>query len=251
MAGRANRLVGFLGVLDLRLVDPRLRPADTRRRILGDQSPGVVDRHLRQVGRVGTHVGDVAVFVQALGDLHRAPGGEAELAVGFLLQRAGGERRVRLRGVRLVFDVRDAELAAANPLGQRVGRRPRRAASSRVFLSLPVAESKSLPAGILRPSTETSSASSCLPSRLGELAEQVPPRRRDERHPLAARARRSAAPRRSARGRPRASAAPSATAAARLRSRTAGRECGAFPGPAPGRRRRRAGWPAPPGSRPS
>ena len=38
------------------------------------QLAGGVDRHLRQVGRIGTHVSDVAVFVQALGDLHRPPG---------------------------------------------------------------------------------------------------------------------------------------------------------------------------------
>ena len=50
----------------------------------------------RERGRVGAHVGDVTVLVEALRDLHGAPRAEAQLAVGLLLQRRGGERRRRL-----------------------------------------------------------------------------------------------------------------------------------------------------------
>ena len=56
-----------------------------------DPSAGGVERLLRQDDAVGTHVGDVAVFIQPLGDLHRLACAEAELAVGLLLQGAGGE----------------------------------------------------------------------------------------------------------------------------------------------------------------
>ncbi len=44
------------------------------------------------MNRVGTHVGNVAFFVQLLGDLHRLARGQAQLAVGLLLQRRSGER---------------------------------------------------------------------------------------------------------------------------------------------------------------
>src|SRR5204863_7820102 len=56
---------------------------------------------LRQGHRVGTHVGDVAAFVEILGDRHGALGGEAELATCFLLQGRGTEGGVRAAGVRL------------------------------------------------------------------------------------------------------------------------------------------------------
>ena len=158
---------------------------------------------------------------------------------------------VRLRRVRLVFDRRDAELgrcAAARPSRWRPCSS---SSSSSASLSLPVAGSKSLPAGILRPSTETSVGFELLAARLGKRGRAGPSTWPTRTPSAAARARRSAARRRSARGRPKASAAPCATTAARLRSRTAGRESAAFPGPAPGRRRSRADAPAPRGSPPS
>ena len=52
------------------------------------------DRLLREVGRVGTHVGDVTVLVELLRGRHRARRRHAELAVGLLLHRAGGEGRI-------------------------------------------------------------------------------------------------------------------------------------------------------------
>ena len=56
------------------------------------------DGLLRQVDRVGPHVGDEAALVQPLGRAHRVAGAEPQLAVGFLLQRRGGERRRRAAG---------------------------------------------------------------------------------------------------------------------------------------------------------
>ena len=78
------------------------------------QIPRGVDGHAGQVRAVGTHVSDMAVLVQALSHLHGPPRGEAELAVGFLLQRAGGERRIRLGCVRLVFQRRRGLALAAS-----------------------------------------------------------------------------------------------------------------------------------------
>ena len=80
-----------------------------------------LDRHAGQIGRVGTHISNVPVLVQALRHLHRPPGREAELAVGFLLQRAGCERRVGLGRVWLIFQRSHFELAVLQARGQ-VGR---------------------------------------------------------------------------------------------------------------------------------
>ena len=63
------------------------------------------------------------VLVEALGDLHRVPGGEAVLAVRLLLERAGGERRVGPGGVRLVLELGHPPLGRAEPL-QQFGRLP-------------------------------------------------------------------------------------------------------------------------------
>jgi len=77
-------------------------------------------RVLRQVHRVGTHVGDQAdgafladrhAFVQLLRDLHGLARGEAELARGFLLQGGGGERRRRAALALLAGDVGDVQAA--------------------------------------------------------------------------------------------------------------------------------------------
>ncbi len=57
-----------------------------------DGVPAAVHRLLRQVGRVGAHVGDIAVLVELLGDAHGLACREPELAPGLLLQRGGGER---------------------------------------------------------------------------------------------------------------------------------------------------------------
>ncbi|MEY3112034.1 MAG: hypothetical protein RIT23_1165, partial [Actinomycetota bacterium] len=48
---------------------------------------------------VGTHVGDVATLVQALGDAHHLCGAEPQFAAALLLQRARHERRLRAAAV--------------------------------------------------------------------------------------------------------------------------------------------------------
>jgi hypothetical protein len=112
MAGGANRLVSLLSVLDFRLIDAR-RFGQVVAPVLGtDQVAGGIDRHLRQVRRVGTHVGDMAVLIEPLSHIHCAPRAKIQLAVGLLLQSAGRERLRRLAGVGPLLDVGDAKLAA-------------------------------------------------------------------------------------------------------------------------------------------
>jgi hypothetical protein len=96
MTGRANAFVRLLRVFDFRLVDALLGRQIIAAIFLGYQSPRILDGDLRQVGRIGTHVRDVAILVQALGHLHGPPGSETQFAIRFLLQRAGGERWIRL-----------------------------------------------------------------------------------------------------------------------------------------------------------
>ena len=91
---RTNRLVCFLGVLRLRLVDARL----FRHFVLAVQPGGdfadLGDRFGRQRHGVCTHVrdeadaafADVQAFIQLLREPHRAPRVESQLAGGFLLQ---------------------------------------------------------------------------------------------------------------------------------------------------------------------
>ena len=184
MAGGANRFVRLLGVFDLAAIDAGFGRQKLVAVFLSDQAAGVLDRDRGQIGRIGTHVGDVPVFVQALGNLHRPPGGEAELAVGFLLQRAGGERRVGLGRVRLVFDLGDAELAAADPRGE---------CCRRVLVEQHQLGILELAGGRIEIFAEREppavdrdqSGFELLAVVFGELAEQVPPGGGDEGHPLA------------------------------------------------------------------
>ena len=67
VARRADGLVGLLGVLDLLAVGPGRVGHRAGAVALGGLGPGGGDGGARQVGRVGPHVGDVAVLVQRLG----------------------------------------------------------------------------------------------------------------------------------------------------------------------------------------
>jgi len=135
--GRADRLVGLLRVLrlgavlvgGLRHVVGAVALAD----MVADFADGVV----RQVDRVGTHVGDqthgaladVDALVEILGGAHGARGGQPELAYPFLLHGGGGERR---RGVALALaavDLGDGELA----IGGRLETFPRRGGAGLVL----------------------------------------------------------------------------------------------------------------------
>ena len=118
---RADRLVGLLGVLDLAgvlaragvdvLVAVKLASLVARR----------VNRRLRQRGRVGPHVGDVAVLVELLGHAHGALGAEPELAAGLLLQGRRHERRVRAARVGLLLDRGHGQCGALQPGRERTG----------------------------------------------------------------------------------------------------------------------------------
>ena len=95
-ARRADGLVRLLRVAHL----GRELPRRGRQELLAvaplDGRAGGVERLLRERRRVGSHVGDVALLVELLGRLHRAPRAHAELAVGLLLQRRRDEGRAGL-----------------------------------------------------------------------------------------------------------------------------------------------------------
>ena len=124
VTGGPDGLVRLLGVLDLAGVDARLVRDVGVAVQLTRLVPGRVDRRLRQRGRVGPHIGDVAVLVQPLRHRHRVLGREAQLARGLLLQRGGAERGVRGPLERLALDGLDGEAGVLEPPGQLGRRRP-------------------------------------------------------------------------------------------------------------------------------
>ena len=115
----ADRLVRFLGVLRLGLVFADEGGDEPLRVFARDQPADGVDRLRHDGDAVGSHVGDEAdglaadvdALIEALGDLHRLLGREAELARGVHLQRRGGKRRVRVALDALLVDRDDAEVA--------------------------------------------------------------------------------------------------------------------------------------------
>lgn len=109
VAGGADRLVRLLRVLDLAGVDARLVGQVLGPVELGDLGAGGGDGRLGQGGGVRTHVGDEAVLVQLLGDLHGGLRAEAELAARLLLERRRTEGRVRRAAVRLGLHRADRE----------------------------------------------------------------------------------------------------------------------------------------------
>ncbi len=92
--GRPDRLVGLL-CARLRGELSRLLEEIVRAVALLHGAPGAADRFAGEMGRVGPHVGDEPLFVEALGDAHGVAGGETELAVCLLLEggRDEGWRR--------------------------------------------------------------------------------------------------------------------------------------------------------------
>ena len=123
VTGGPDRLVRLLRVLHLAGVLAWRRMHVLLAVELLGLSAGRVDGRLRQRGRVGTHVGDVAVLVQPLRDAHRALGGEPQLAPGLLLQRRRHERRVRPARVGLLLHRSHLQLRPTQARGQRVRRR--------------------------------------------------------------------------------------------------------------------------------
>ena len=180
VAGGPDRLVRLLRVLHLPLVAARLRRnvlrAEQRRRLRARGR----ERRLGQRGRVGAHVGDVAVLVEALRDPHRRLRREAELAARLLLQRRGHERRVRPAHVRLLLDAADREGRAVEPGGQPADGvlvELQRVGALQLSVRAEVAARRdALPVQPDQPRLE----------RLRiERREEIPPARRHERHPLA------------------------------------------------------------------
>ena len=117
--GGAYRLVRLLRVLGLGLVLADERRNEPLRVLARDQAADGADRLRDDRHAVGSHVGDEAgdlaadldAFIQALGELHRLLGREAELAGGVHLQRRGGEGRERVALHGLLLDADDAEVA--------------------------------------------------------------------------------------------------------------------------------------------
>ena len=116
--GRADGLVGFLGVLRLGLVDARLLGHLVLAVQPGGDLADLRDRLGGQRHRVGAHVGDqadaaladVLALVQLLREAHGAARVEAELARGLLLQGGGGEGRRGVAAALLALDRVDGEL---------------------------------------------------------------------------------------------------------------------------------------------
>ena len=85
--------------------------------ILGDNFSSAGHGFRRQIDAVGAHIGneadravaDIDAFIEPLGDLHGARGGQPELARGFLLQRGRGEGRVGVALDGLGLDRGDGE----------------------------------------------------------------------------------------------------------------------------------------------
>ena len=246
-ARRTDRLVRFLRVGDLVGIAARL----VRQVLLAveplHQVAGRGDRLVRQRHRIGTHVGDEAALVQALRHLHRLLGGVAQLAVGFLLQRRRGERRVWPERSRRLLDADHlpARLAksADECLRRRLVEQHHVGALGELagLLVEVLAGGEALAVERHHPGFELlrcrapawpRGPSSC---RCGTRAARV-------------RGRRSGASPPTARARPTGRRPPSSRAAATACSRPAGRGSVAFPGRAPGSGRRRACVRALPGS---
>ena len=103
--GGANSLVCLLRTLALGVVVAQV--VVTFAILLGDGLARGRERHVAEVKRVGTHVGDEPRFIQSLSHHHGLRHGESQLAGRLLLQRRGGEgRRGRLlhRALCGVFD---------------------------------------------------------------------------------------------------------------------------------------------------
>jgi hypothetical protein len=82
-------------------------------------SPGRAQRLARKGQRVGAHIGDVTVLIQALRDPHGAAGVEAQFAARLLLQGRGHERWVGTVGERFFGNVGDLERCVRELGGER------------------------------------------------------------------------------------------------------------------------------------
>ena len=113
--------MGFLSVLDLLgvLAGPGRQKLGTE--ALRHHRTGRGQGSFRQRCGVGSHVGDKALLVEALGRPHGLGGAEAELATRFLLQGRGDERRRRRAAIGSRFYVTHGEGPAIELSNQRLG----------------------------------------------------------------------------------------------------------------------------------
>ena len=127
--GRADRFVRLLGVLRLGLVAPRRLRHIARPIVAFDHAAHGADRLINDLHAVGAHIGDEAdglaaevdTLVKALRDAHGMGGSKAELAACFLLQRGGGEGRLRVALDRLRLDAGHGEGGGFECLFERFG----------------------------------------------------------------------------------------------------------------------------------
>ena len=123
VTGGPDGLVGLLGALRLAGVHAgRVGDVLGAVQLRGLPARGV-DRLRAQRRGVGTHVGDVAVLVQALRGAHGLPGRHPQLARRLLLEGRRGERRGRAARVRLGLERGDGERGVGQRRDQ--GRGPR------------------------------------------------------------------------------------------------------------------------------
>src|SRR5690606_12603356 len=109
--GRANRFVRFLRAFFAR-IDIRFFRQVLVAELALDETAHHTDRVSGKVGRVGTHVGDVTGFVQALSHHHGLLHTEAEAIARRLLQGRSDEGGRGLAARRFVFALADAVLRA-------------------------------------------------------------------------------------------------------------------------------------------
>ena len=118
LLGRAQRQRGSDGFVRLlRILHFRAEHAGLRREhvVAVHLADGVTHLAHRLGGknhRVGTHVGDEAVLVKALGDAHHLSARQAQFPAGFLLESARHEGCLGRRTVGLVLDADDRERLA-------------------------------------------------------------------------------------------------------------------------------------------
>ena len=173
----------FLGVLHTAVVGART----TRHRFLSveglRQRASRGQRSVRQRRRVGPHVGDEALLVQPLRDLHRARRGETELPRRLLLERRGDEGRSWRSPVRLRVDGRDAITRRHKRRRERVRPcliqqdRSRRIAENAVGREI-------CAGGDASPTDRVEVGGERLVAFGLEPSGEAPPRRRVETHPL-------------------------------------------------------------------
>ena len=87
--------------------------------MLDDRFTSGCDRFLRQRHRIGTHVGDIAVFIQSLRRAHGLTRAHAETIAGSLLQCGRSKRWNRTATVRLRFHRRDGKRCKSQRLRNR------------------------------------------------------------------------------------------------------------------------------------